>query len=235
MELDELTTDIPVVKETVANMTQALCGSSLKVPEANPFFRDLYDSFRKNHSLAKNARRYSEDLKRFAAYIYIIGGRLVYETLSANLPLPSATTALRVLHSDFPPVEEAVVRVTELKTYLQKQDLPMAVWISEDGTRITGRVQYNAGTNQMVGLVLPLHAETGMPINGKFVVDSAEDIANNFANGSISNYAYVIMAQPMADNVAPFCLCMFGTDNVFKAEDVVRRLVNLIIFKSSVI
>lgn len=240
-DLDALAQDIPLVREAVANVTRALClqshdddgfaagSSETNVSDANPFFRDLYESFKRNHALSKNAHRYSDDLKRFAAYVYIIGGRLTYETLSANLPLPSASTALRVLHNEFPPVEEGVIRAKELKAYLEKQGLPLSVWISEDGTRITGRVQYDTASNQMVGLVLPLHPETGMPINGQFVVNSAEDIANHFANGQIAHYAYVIMAQPLREQAAPFCLCMFGTDNVFKAEDVVHRFVHYLI------
>lgn len=38
----------------------------------------------------------------------------------------------------------------------------MSVWISEDGTRITGRLQYDPGSNQIVGLLLPLD-ENGLP------------------------------------------------------------------------
>lgn len=104
----------------------------------------------------------------------------------------------------------------------------MAVWLSEDGTRITGRVQYDSATDQMVGIVLPLDATTGMPKQLRYAVNTAQDIADHFASGKTSNYAYVIMAQPLAAASAPaFCLCIFGTDNVFKAEDVLHRYTNI--------
>lgn len=107
--------------------------------------------------------------------------------------------------------------------YLQKRGLPLAVWLSKDGTRITGRVQYDSTTNQMVGLVLPLHPRTGLPKQSHYTVSTAKDIADNFASGNVSNYAYVVMAQPIAANASAFCVCMFGTDNVFKTEDVLHR------------
>jgi len=36
---------------------------------------------KKNHG-----QRYSEDLKLFAIYLFIVGGRMIYEFLEANLP-----------------------------------------------------------------------------------------------------------------------------------------------------
>lgn len=38
---------------------------------------------------------YENVLKQFSAYIFIVDGRILYETLAANLPLPSVSTVCR--------------------------------------------------------------------------------------------------------------------------------------------
>lgn len=188
-----------------------------------PLFADLYECFRANNRRHKQGRRYDDDIKKFAAHVFIVGGRLNYETLSANLPLPSISTVSRVLHNEYPQLVEGKLRAKELKTYLLANGHPMHVWLSEDGTRISGKVQYDATTNQLVGIVQNLDANTGLPVPAQLDVNTAADIANHFAKGKISNYAYVVMAQPITSNASPFCLCIFGTDNIFKTDDVLRR------------
>lgn len=59
---------------------------------------------------------------------------------------------------------EGELRCDQLKSYLRERNLLFIVWISEDVTRITGKIQYNPSTNQLVGLILPLN-EHGMPID----------------------------------------------------------------------
>ena len=46
---------------------------------------------------------------------------------------------------------------------------------------------------------------------------------NMFRKVSVAKYAYVYMAQPLWQNVPPFCLACFGTDNKFCAEDLLPR------------
>lgn len=116
---------------------------------------------------------------------------------------------------------EGKLRAMELNAYLLAHGHPMKVWLSEDGTRISGKVHYDATTNQLVGIVQKIDANTGMPVAAQFNVNTAADIANHFANGKISNYAYVVMARPITANASPFCLCIFGTDNVFKTENII--------------
>lgn len=120
------------------------------------------------------------------------------------------------------PIREGEFCFAELKTYLQERSLPMAVWISEDGTRITGRIQYNSRFNQVVGFVLPFD-NNGLPIVGTFAATSSGKIREYFQNGRIANYVYVIMAQPLQEGVPAFCLSFFGSDNRFTAIDVIRR------------
>lgn len=50
-------------------------------------------------------------------------------------------------------VEEGVLRISELSTYLDDLKMPRIVALSEDAFRITNRVQYDAKTNRLVGFV----------------------------------------------------------------------------------
>lgn len=181
----------------------------------------------------KNGNRYENPMKDFASYIFMLGGRLMYETLYENLPLPSPSSVGSYLHNNGPAIVEGEMRCDQLKKYLEERNLPMVVWISEDATRITGRLQYDPGTNQVVGLVLPLN-ENGLPKTFSFIASSAgtmeKHVTNNtvallvckFENFSLAptilNFfkmqAYVIMAQPLALNTEPFCLQLYITINL---------------------
>lgn len=61
-------------------------------------------------------------------------------------------------------IVEGVLRHHEFVNYLEERKLPMKAAISEDATRLTGVVQYDAKTNQLMGFVLPTHFGNGMPI-----------------------------------------------------------------------
>lgn len=87
----------------------------------------------------KRGIRHQDDIKNFCAYLYVTGGRKLYETLSMNLPLPSRRTILNVMDTDCPPITEGEILVDELKQFLMDRNLELEVWISEDATRITGK------------------------------------------------------------------------------------------------
>ncbi|CAH1103849.1 unnamed protein product [Psylliodes chrysocephalus] len=173
-----------------------------------------------------NAQRYrfSEPLKLFGLYIFMIGGRLLYETLYSNLSqsLPSISTLMRTL-DNHPKISEGVVRFTELKDYLTKRNYPMAIFVSEDQTAILKRVNYNSNLNKLVGFLLPLCKKKGFPLTNKFYVNSVNDISRAFMNETICNNAYVFAAQPLVDKSPAFCLSIYGSDNVFQHTDVLKR------------
>lgn len=102
-----------------------------------------------------------------------------------NLPLPSPTSIGRYLHDNRPPFIEGEMLVAQVKKYLEERNLPMVVWVSEDATRITGRLQYDPGSNQIVGLVLPLD-ENGIPKKYSFLASSAGAIENHVINNTVA-------------------------------------------------
>lgn len=182
----------------------------------------LINSTEKNVNVSNSGSRYCKTLKLFSAYIFMLGGRLLYETLYKNLPLPSPTSINRYLQVNGQKIVERELRCDQLKSYLRDRNLPSIVWISEDATRITGKIQYDPTTNQLLGLVLPLN-EHGMPTSYSFLARSAKEIEHHFSEGKTASLVYAIMAQPIAEHSAPFCLSLFGTDNKFTSQDVIKR------------
>lgn len=68
----------------------------------------------------------------------------------------------------------------ELLNYLKERKLSLVVSLSEDATRITGRLQYDSVTNEVMGFVLPINSRNGMPIPFSFKARNALEIAKHF-------------------------------------------------------
>lgn len=113
---------------------------------------------------------------------------MCYETLYANLPLPSPSSISRYINSSSCIITEGNCRAKELKTFLLSKNLPLVVWLSEDATRITTKIQYDAKSNQVVGFVLPVNAN-GMPIKNTYKATSLKNIVSYFETGQKSSLA----------------------------------------------
>ncbi|KAK3929643.1 Exodeoxyribonuclease 7 small subunit [Frankliniella fusca] len=177
------------------------------------------NSERKNHG-----QRYEEDLKLFAVYLFVVGGRIIYEFLQVNLPgsLPSISQVELMLKNASQPVIEGVFRFQELVDFLKKNNLPLEVAISEDGTRIPEKFCYDSTTNQIIGPVLALN-DDGIPIPSSHPATSAAMIASHLRNGRVASNGYAIMAQPLQKGAPSFCLTLSGTDNKFSAVHISKR------------
>lgn len=129
---------------------------------------------------------------------------------------------VRYINENQSTIVEGELRCKELKRYLEALKLPMSVWLSEDASAIVSKIEFDHRTNQMIGIVLPIEASTGMPIPFSFLARNVEEIQSNMKqNKSVS--LYLVMAQPLAINAPPFILQLFGTNNKFKTKDVILR------------
>ena len=183
--------------------------------------KDLYDCFVTNCHKKPRGWTFIDSLKDMGTFLYLLSGRMGYSVMSKNLPFPAVSTVRAVVHSN-ELCNEGEFRIEALKNYLLTRGYPLKVFLSEDGTRVVGKVMYHPATNQVVGFV-PKLDENGLPIQGSFPATSAAVMAGYFQTNVLSNYAYVIMAQPLYPKAPPFCLCIFGTDNVFTADQVELR------------
>lgn len=131
-------------------------------------------------------------------------------------------TIQSVIHSKYTRIEEGEFRFNELVVHLEKHNLPKVVTISEDGTRVIKKVEYDPSTNRCVGFVLPRTANGCVETN-KFEAISFEAMEIMLRNNSIAKYAYTYVAQPLQDKAPPFRLSCFGTDNKFTSADILNR------------
>ena len=102
-----------------------------------------------------------------------------------------------------------------LKDYLIERNLPLCIWLSEDGTRLTGKIEYDSLTNKVIVFVLPF-------INGCAQVNLFEATSAYKIILSLIMHMY-FMAQPLSDSTPPFCVSIFGTDNRLNYSDVIAR------------
>lgn len=121
-----------------------------------------------------------------------------------------------------PAVIEGQLRCKDLLNYLDALEIPKYVWLSEDATSINPKIEFDSKSNQMVGPVLPFESNTGMPISFSHLARTTEEIQINMRK-NVSNYVYVVMAQPLVANIPPLLIQMFGTDNKFKSHQVLKR------------
>lgn len=188
------------------------------------FLNKLIAAADRNSMRDKNGYRYDDDIKQFATYFRLLAGPFAYDTIQRNLEcaLPTISSTNRYTRRTHCNIVEGILRCEELRVYLEERNLPFIVSLSEDATRIDGKVQYDSKTNQMVGFVLPIDSQTGMPIVYSYKARNDSEILQHFAYGQSAHFVNVIMAQPMG-KVAPFCLLIFGTNSKYTAEDVSMR------------
>lgn len=93
----------------------------------------LFESARKNSTRDKGGYRHSEAIKKFAAYIRLLGGNQFYEMLHANLSLsiPSPSTIHSYISCKGPQITEGKPRIDELLLFLQKWNVPLAKTLLE--------------------------------------------------------------------------------------------------------
>lgn len=73
------------------NFTQAVENH----PSLPVILKEMIKTALRNAEYDKNHAQYSDIIRYFATYIYIIGGRSCYEVLYKNLPLPSVSTVCK--------------------------------------------------------------------------------------------------------------------------------------------
>lgn len=219
---DEKNGTKPIKSEKIPN-SKVL--SSDTAQRTTYFINKLRSNAETNFDTSKNGYRYDSETKMYASYLRMICGPLGYNTIQRNLEgaIPSLVSTNRYINETRFYVAEGALRCQELLQYLKERNLPLAICLGEDATRIEGRVQYNRNTNQIVGFTLPIDKNTGMPIPYSYSAKNAEEILKHFSDdNSISSYVNTIMAQPLG-NYPSFCLSIFGSDGKYSSKDVENR------------
>lgn len=120
-------------------------------------------------------------------------------------------------------ITEGELRSKELLEYLEKSNATQTVFLSEDASGILKRVCYDSKSNQMIGLALPINEKNGIPQSKTFIAESAAKM-RKYLEEPQSSLVYVMVAQPLQENIAPFILQIYGENNKFDKNSVSKRL-----------
>lgn len=131
-------------------------------------------------------------------------------------------STVKHIHNDKPALIEGELRCKELAEHLERIGAPKCVFLSEDASGLVKKVVYDAKTNQLIGLALPIDSGNGLPKMFSFLATS-ESTIKQLMEMKQSSLLYTIVAQPMKENAPTFILQLFGTDNTFETKDVTKR------------
>lgn len=197
----------------------------------NIFLHIMNEHYVRNFGKHHEAYRYNEEMRLYSAYIRLLSGKILYSTLKANakFSIPSNSAVRRYIADYRVDATEGELRSKQLAEFIDKQNISTFVHLSEDATKISGRVQYDSRSNKIIGCVLRIDSQTGMPVMQGNEAISARSIENCFYDVHSkqqkpqSSYVNVIMAQSLTQASPPFCLMLFGTDGTFTKEVVFNR------------
>ena len=196
----------------------------VKTKSYNNLIQEIINNADQNYCKFPTCQRYSPTIKNFATALFLYSGPLAYEFLQQNIPqaMPCTRTIQGAIYAQYNRIDEGSFRFDALQAHIERYKTPRCVSISEDATRITGRVEYDHATDRCVGFVLPLD-DNRLPIVDSFMAKSFSAMEDMFAKNPIAKYVYIYMAQPLCHNVPPICLACLGTNNKFSAEDLLPR------------
>lgn len=168
--------------------TQTDDSGVLELTGAHLLLKKLIAAANQNALREKNGYRYDDDVKSFASYFRMLSGPLAYETIHRNLEsaLPSLSAVDKYVASKTfnKKMIEGVLRCDGWLFYLNQRKLPLLVSLSEDTTRIDGRIQYDSKTNMIVGFVLPINRSNGMPEPYTYKARNETEIIEHFSSNN---------------------------------------------------
>jgi hypothetical protein len=177
-------------------------------------------------STSKNSFRYSQSIKDFAASLYILGGATLYEFLRLNIPasVPNLTSVRSMLSSFKHQFIEGEFQYSRFQELVHPLGCKYA-FCGEDSTAVIPKVNYDSRSNSFVGFTLPL--KNGFPCCQFYSTDSLDELEswhNQMEKSSLLNI-HVIQALSSRNQItlSPFLLAAYGTDNRYKAYDVLSR------------
>lgn len=166
---------------------------------------------------------YSSNMKNYAVYIYLVGGNLLYSSISKELGLPSLSTVKSTLGKmESCTIEEGVPRFAGLKQYLMENGYPLLVFGSEDQTKIKEALKYDSRTNKIIGFAIPIE-DNGLPSPDGVQFENINLFLLTIKKLPKASYINTIMMQPLKLNAVPYCFCIYGTKNSFTNEEVTSR------------
>lgn len=167
-------------------------------PKPTEIFNDLLNNASLTYERGNQGNKFNRKFKHFCTYLYTKAGRKAYKSLELNASVPSISTCLQNIQENYGGVTIGKIYAKELKSFIERNNLPKIICVSEDATRIKAKVQYDPKTSEIIGVVLP-NLSNGLPNHEVVKIKTPENamyIAKNFPR---ANFVEIIMAKPLCD------------------------------------
>lgn len=175
------------------------------------FFEKLNEIKRKKHLAKPRKERIFDDDVMDAALLYFLwGGRKLYETLTANLPLPSLSLVYKRLYDKRLSYEGVFEFDDFVQSNLVDGDVRY-VWVSEDDTKINEGLAYDKAENIIVGFVAPINPDHGIPYVNHFKFESVAVLQKFLDENQKSTYVKLMSVKALKPGSKSFILVLYGT------------------------
>lgn len=178
-----------------------MCYFLLQIDDISGSFSPLLTSLMynavKNKPGAKS-NRFDENIKKTALYCFLRGGLNFYNFMSQNMSLPCEKTITRYMNKYHNKLIEGKLYVKELRDFLDRNELPRCVSVTEDATKITEIVEFDSNNCTLVGLTSPFNPSNGLVFENYFKANSSNQIAHHLKTSKKASYVSVILAKPLA-------------------------------------
>lgn len=187
----------------------------------NAFFEKLLEI----HKMKQKGRKieFSDDIKRFSMCVFITGGRSNYVQFMKCLPLPKPATLYKYYSGQCENIPEGILRARAFSEYLDRANSSKLVWLSEDATAVTSKLEYDSNFKRMIGNTYNDCPASGLPILSPSV-RSAKDVKHHAHAGKLATDLNVVMAISVSADASPFCILAYGMGKSYKAESFVARV-----------
>ncbi|CAF3866556.1 unnamed protein product [Rotaria magnacalcarata] len=190
------------------------------------FFNIMMNNIIKNATMDERGYRYDNIIRQFASSLYILGGRAAYEFVRLNIPafIPSTQVIQASIISSQHYLTEGLFDFLRVRDYFSSKQSTLA-FCAEDSTTIVPKITYDSKSNIFIGFSLPLD-QNGLRIPSLYSTDSFRQLENWYLNESMAKLLVANLIQPLSyssGKLSPYLLAAYGTDNTFKATDVISR------------
>ncbi|CAF2961111.1 unnamed protein product [Rotaria sp. Silwood2] len=190
------------------------------------FLNIILNNMIRNSITEERGFRYETIVRQFATSLYILGGRTAYEFVRLNIPafLPSVQIIQSFIVASDNHLSEGLFNYDGVRNYFNSNQSTLG-FIAEDATAVVPKVTYDTTSNSFVGFSLPLD-KNGLPIAKSYATDSFTRFEQWYSNIPRAKLLNACLVQPLSsslNNISPYLLTAYGTDNKFKSSDVISR------------
>jgi hypothetical protein len=190
------------------------------------FLNVILNNMIRNFVIEERGYRYDIIVRKFAASLYILGGRTAYEFVRLNIPafLPSVQIIQAYIGASENHLTEGLFNYNGVGDYFNLNQSTLG-FCAEDCTAVVPKITYDTRANTFTGFSLPLD-NNGMPIIDSYSTESFNRLEQWHLDLPQAKSLSACLIQPLSptsNKISPYLLAAFGTDNKFVSSDVISR------------